>query len=120
MPADFDTQLAQLGWFATPRDPDLLPAASGCAFARSASSGGALAGTAPNGLTSRNGTPTSATVTARIRYPGRAVDGTLLATTESAGDGTWNIGALNPGIKFDVLARLAGENDVIASDVTPF
>ena len=48
-----------------------------------------------------------------------AYDGLLVASTESAADGTWIISGLNPDLKFDIIGRLDGQNDVIAANVQP-
>lgn len=80
---------------------------------------GLLAGSSPNGLTTLNSAPTSATVTVRVRHPGRSVDGLIAATAASSGAGVWGVGTLNEQITFDVVGRLEDENDVIVAGVTP-
>lgn len=81
---------------------------------------GALSGSSPNGLTTNTGVPTSADVTVRVRAPGSPFDGLVVRTTVSDAGGEWLIVGLNPNISYDVVGRLAGENDVVASDVTPY
>ncbi len=46
-------------------------------------------------------------------------DGDLVATTAVASDGSWLIENLNPALKYDVIARSTGFNDVITAGVTP-
>ncbi len=81
---------------------------------------GYLAGTFPSGVTSVDGAPTKATV--RVLYrPGFGAfgDGALVASVESAHDGTWRVDGLDPAHKFDVVCRLEGFNDLILSNVSP-
>lgn len=81
---------------------------------------GYLAGTHPNGITSVEGVPTSATV--RVLYrpaSGALADGAVVAEVRSAPDGTWRVDGLNPDYRYDVVGRLADYNDVIASEVQP-
>lgn len=80
---------------------------------------GYLAGEFPDGITSVEGVPTTAEVSVRLRAPGRAMDGTVLAVTVSNAAGEWNVSGLNPALRFDVVGRKADERDAIASDVTP-
>jgi len=81
---------------------------------------GYLAGSFPDGITTLNGVPVAATV--RVHYrPEEGVpgDGVLVASTESGADGTWRIDGLNPTLKYDIISRLDGQNDVIAANVQP-
>lgn len=81
---------------------------------------GYLAGSFPTGITTLNGVPVSASV--RVHYrpaEGQPGDGMLVAFTTSAADGTWLISGLNPDLKYDVIGRLDGNNDVIAANVQP-
>lgn len=80
---------------------------------------GSLAGTYPDGITSVEGVPTAAEVFALLRAPGTAVDGARIAQTLSDVTGEWVIEGLSTNRVYDVVARKAGERDVIASDVTP-
>ncbi len=81
---------------------------------------GYLAGTFPEGVTSLDGAPLSATV--RVLYrPGSGAlgDGALMASVKSAHDGTWRVDGLDPALRFDVVCRLEGFNDLILSNVSP-
>lgn len=81
---------------------------------------GYIAGTYPSGITTLNGVPVAATV--RVVYRGdskRFTDGYVVAEVESAPDGTYLIDNLNPALRYDVIGRLNGQNDVIAANVQP-
>lgn len=80
---------------------------------------GSLGGTSPNGLVTNNGAPVVATIRVHLRDPGQPYDGYVVARTESASDGTWSVTGLDTTKRYDVIGQLAGENDVIMSDVTP-
>lgn len=80
---------------------------------------GILAGSFPDGITSIEGQPTPATVRVLWRTEGMG-DGTVVATTQSRPDGTWMVEGLNPNLKFDVVGRKDGFNDVIMADVSPY
>lgn len=87
---------------------------------RPAPGNGYLAGDFPEGITTIEGVPTAATV--RILYrpdPGSIGDGAVVAEVESAPDGTWRVDGLDPSLKFDVVGRKNGHNDVIMANVTP-
>lgn len=82
---------------------------------------GYLAGEFPGGTTTVEGAPVSAEVRALWRDPsGTNADGAVVAKTQSAPDGTWILTGLNPALKYDVVGRKDGFNDVIVSGVTPF
>ena len=81
---------------------------------------GYLGGEFPDGITSVEGTPGQAEI--RVLYrpeAGEPGDGVLVATTMSAPDGTWRIDGLNPDLKYDVVCRHRGYNDMILSNVSP-
>ena len=79
-----------------------------------------LAGEFPGGRTTVEGVPQAATVRALWRGPaGHYMDGVVVATTQSAPDGTWRIAGLNHKYRYDVVGRLSGHNDVIMSNVQP-
>lgn len=81
---------------------------------------GFLAGSFPSGLVTVEGAPAQAEVRVLWRpQSGVFGDGVLVAVTQSAADGTWIVPGLNTAMRFDVIARHAGFNDVIMSDVTP-
>lgn len=81
---------------------------------------GYFAGTYPNGLTTIKGAPVSANVRVILRSTVDGYgDGTVVAKVKSAADGTWCVDNLPINLKYDVIARYAGENDVIMSDVSP-
>lgn len=79
---------------------------------------GKLAGTFPDGITSVDGEPTSATVRVLWRTD-RMGDGTLVAEVKSDADGTWVVEGLDPTQKYDVIGRKNGYNDVIMANVSP-
>lgn len=81
---------------------------------------GYLAGTFPGGITTVDGAPVAATV--RVLYRpgiGKPGDGTLIKQVQSKADGTWRVEGLNPALKFDVVGRKPGFNDVIMANVSP-
>lgn len=81
---------------------------------------GYLAGTYPGGITTVDGVPTRATV--RILYrplSGALGDGAVVAEVLSDTDGTWRVDGLDPALKFDVVGRKQGFNDVIMAGVSP-
>lgn len=81
---------------------------------------GYLAGEFPDGITTVEGAPVSATV--RILYrpaAGALGDGVVVAEVQSAPDGTWRVDGLNPTLRYDVVGRKAGLKDVIMSNVQP-
>lgn len=81
---------------------------------------GCLAGSFPDGTTTIEGVPTSAEVRVLLRKPsGEAGDGVVVAVTQSAPDGTWMVDGLNPDLRYDVVGRKAGFNDVIMANVAP-
>lgn len=80
---------------------------------------GFLAGEFPSGTTVE-GVPTQAEVRVLWRSPaGHPSDGILVAKTQSAPDGTWRVGGLSPDLRYDVVGRKDGFNDVIVSNVQP-
>lgn len=84
------------------------------------SGAGSLSGTYPDGITSINNVPTQANISVSLRSkPGSILDGIIVATTMSSQDGTWVIVGLSKELRFNVVARLDGYNDVIASNITP-
>lgn len=81
---------------------------------------GFLAGEFPNGITTNDGVPVSATVRALTRGEnGRSADSVFGGEVVSNADGTWVIAGLNAQIPFDVVGRLAGKNDVVTANVLP-
>lgn len=81
---------------------------------------GYFAGTFPDGITSIKGVPVSAIVRVLLRTPIQGYgDGVVVATMRSGADGTWRIDGLHTHLRYDVVARYAGENDVIMSNVAP-
>ena len=75
---------------------------------------GFLAGEFPGGITTIDGVPGPA----QIRVLHRAT-GEVVAETTSAHDGTWRVDGLNPNMRFDVVGRKDGFNDVIVANVQP-
>lgn len=85
-----------------------------------AAGNGYLAGRFPDGITKVEGVPASAEV--RVLYrgdQGQLGDGYLVAKQVSGQDGTWLIEGLNPNLKYDVICRHVGYNDMILSNVSP-
>lgn len=81
---------------------------------------GFLAGEFPDGITTVEGAPVTATV--RVLYrpdSGDPGDGMVVAEVQSAPDGTWRVDGLNPALKYDVVGRKNGHNDVIVANVSP-
>ena len=82
--------------------------------------GGYLAGESPGGTATVQGAPVEAVIRVLYRPPNKGYgDGTLVAQSMSAQDGTWRVDGLDPALTFDVVARLDGYNDVIVSQVRP-
>lgn len=81
---------------------------------------GFLAGEFPGGTTTVEGVPAQAEVRVLWRGPvGHPSDGILVTKTQSAPDGTWRVDGLNPSLRYDVVGRKDGFNDVIVSNVQP-
>ena len=88
--------------------------------ARVPSGTGYLSGEFPGGTTTVEGAPTQAEVRVLWRGPaGHPSHGVLVAKTHSAPDGTWLVVGLNPTLRYDVVGRKDGFNDVIVSNVQP-
>lgn len=81
---------------------------------------GFFAGEAPDGLTTIAGTPTSASVRVYWRDPAdpQAPDA-LVASTQSAADGTWQITGLNPALRYVVRAQKSQFDDVTVVGAVP-
>lgn len=82
---------------------------------------GLLSGSFPLSMVTQEGNlPSQAEV--RILYrpnTGGLGDGTLVATTTCNADSTWQVSGLNENLKYDIVARILGFNDVLISDVQP-
>ena len=82
---------------------------------------GLLSGSFPLSMVTQNGNlPSQSDV--RILYrpnTGEPGDGILVATTICNADGTWQASGLNENLKYDIVARIPGFNDVLISDVQP-
>lgn len=81
---------------------------------------GYLAGNFPEGITTVEGVPVAATV--RIIYrprSGEPGDGAVVAEVQSAYDGTWRVEGLRTDLRYDVVGRMDGYNDVIVANVQP-
>jgi hypothetical protein len=76
-----------------------------------------LGGEFPEGTTTVEGVPTAASIKVFYRAPGMHFDGLQAAETHSGDDGTWFVGGLYSHLRYDVVARLEGRNDVIVSNV---
>lgn len=83
---------------------------------------GTLSSKTPAALTTVDGVPTAATVMVRWRapVPGQYGDGALVATTTSSIAGEWSVTGLDHRLRYDVTARLTGENDALQSNVQPY
>lgn len=81
---------------------------------------GYLGGEHPGGTTTVDGVPMPAELRILWRDPSNShMDGTVVARTHSAADGTWRVVGLNPELRYDVVGRKSGHNDVIQSNVQP-
>jgi len=80
---------------------------------------GYLAGTYPDGVTTVEGVPVPATVRVLLRSTDPAFDGLFVSEVSSNVDGTWRVDGLNPNLKYDVVGRKDGFNDVIMANVSP-
>lgn len=81
---------------------------------------GYLAGTFPDGITTVDGVPVSATVRVVVRgESGSYADGMVIDEVQSSPSGTWQVANLDPALKYDVIGRLFMKNDVIVSGVAP-
>lgn len=82
---------------------------------------GILSGSFPLSMLTNGGNlPSQAEI--RILYrpnTGDLGDGVVVATTTCNVDGTWQVANLNESLKYDIVARIPGFNDVIISDVQP-
>jgi len=82
---------------------------------------GYLSGEYPDGITTIEGVPVSAEVRVLVRGEfGDDLDGSVVNTAMSAADGTWTIEGLNPDLKYDVVVRKEGYNDVMVANVSPW
>lgn len=87
---------------------------------RAPSGHGFLAGSFPDGITMVEGVPNAALIRVLLRSaPGSTSDGVIVAQVESAPDGTWLVEGLNHNLKYDVVCRHEGYNDMILSNVSP-
>lgn len=81
---------------------------------------GYLAGEFPGGITTVDGVPVAATVRIIFRpVSGEPGDGAVVAEVQSAPDGTWRVDGLDTSLRFDVIGRKEGHNDVIMANVSP-
>ena len=82
---------------------------------------GELRGVYPSALTTVEGVPVSAQVFVRYRANelGGLGDGALVAVVQSSAAGEWDVQGVNGRLRYDVFARLAGENDALQSSVRP-
>ena len=79
-----------------------------------------LSGSFPDGITTLDGVPISATVRVLLRGPNESpYSGMLVAEIVSNPDGTWRVDGISSEFSYDVIGRLPGEKDVIVSNVTP-
>ena len=82
---------------------------------------GLLSGSFPLSMVTQGGNlPSQAEI--RILYrpnTGELGDGVVVATTTCNADGTWQVLGLDENLKYDIVARIPGYNDVLISDVQP-
>lgn len=78
---------------------------------------GFLAGEFPDGRTTVNGVPTSASV--KAFYVLESGDWQLAGQATSNPDGTWLIGGINHDLRFSVVGQLDGYNDVVMANIKP-
>lgn len=81
---------------------------------------GYLSGQFPLSGTTVDGAPVIADVRVLFRPAfGEAGDGSLVEQVTTSPDGSWRVNGLNPALKFDVVGRRNGFNDVIMANVSP-
>lgn len=81
---------------------------------------GYLSSSFPEYIVSVEGVPTEGEVRVLLRSASFAgIDGTVVAITKSSVSGQWYVGGLNPNLRYDVVCRFDGYNDLIFSDITP-
>lgn len=80
---------------------------------------GYLAGEFPDGVTTVEGVPVGAEVRVLLRSSDPAIDGSVIDKVKSAPDGTWRADNLSPNLRYDVVGRKDGFNDVIMANVAP-
>lgn len=79
---------------------------------------GYLGGDYPLGTAKIEGAPSIVEI--RVLWRGHGVDdGCLVAKTLSDNTGTWRVSNLNSNLRYDVIARKDGFNDLIMSNVNP-
>lgn len=78
-----------------------------------------LAGDYPTGIVKVDGVPGEADLKAVVRSDDPQLDGLVVGRTTSQHTGDWRIEGLNPKLRYDVIARHDGYNDVIATDIKP-
>lgn len=78
---------------------------------------GYLAGEYPDGITTVEGSPQTATVNAYYELP--SGDWQLVASVTSSSSGAWQILGVNPDFLFHVIGRKEGYNDVLVSGAHP-
>jgi len=81
--------------------------------------GGDLSGDYPDGITAIEGVPGPADIRVLVRSIDPAFDGMLVAKVRSGPDGTWRVSGLDTRLKYDVVCRHEGYNDMILSNVSP-
>lgn len=81
---------------------------------------GYFSGGSPDYITSVEGVPKSCTVRVFLRgNNGGLADMAFIKQVQSAPDGSWYVGGLDPSKKYDVICRYEGYNDMIISNVSP-
>lgn len=81
---------------------------------------GYLAGAHPSGVTTVDGVPQPVEVRVIWRAgTAHRSDGVIVKKTMSAPDGTWRVDGLDTSLRYDVIGRKGGFNDVIVSNVQP-
>lgn len=81
---------------------------------------GWLGGSPPEGGARVEGVPSPAVIRVLLRTEeGNPLDGFVIAEVATGRDGSWRVDSLDPSLKFDVVCRYAGYNDMILSNVSP-
>lgn len=74
----------------------------------------------PDYLITVEGRPASGVIRVLLRTPKiPEADGCLVATTTADVTGQWRVDGLDPNMRYDVVCRVDGYNDIIFSNVKP-
>jgi len=81
--------------------------------------GGYLSGDFPDGITKVDNVPASAIIRVLVRSVDPFIDGMIVAQTVSSPEGIWRVSGLDSRLRYDVICRMKGLNDMILSDIAP-